>query len=265
MKTLMERMYYKALIIIMLLLCVACSKQLYRTDYQPADITYTNADLLRNFALIALRSEYSVSAQGTQRKPKSMLVSKWIKPVRYMVIDASSDDEIMIENLFKNLSELTQLDIKKADKTANMIITFADKSQRSAIVQNYENTGLTGAALWVLKRWRDRTQNPCIGMLSQPSAGGNINGAFVYIKDELKEPWRKLCIIEEIVQSFGLINDAPEARPSIFNDDQEFAELTEHDEYLLRILYSPEISPSMSAQEALPIAYKLIEKWRNPS
>ena len=31
----------------------------------------------------------------------------------------------------------------------------------------------------------------------------------------------------------GLANDSPEARPSIFNDDEEYALLTGHDEMLL--------------------------------
>ena len=41
----------------------------------------------------------------------------------------------------------------------------------------------------------------------------------------------------------GLPNDSPEARPSLFNDDLEFALLTEHDAILLRMLYDPRLRP----------------------
>ena len=41
----------------------------------------------------------------------------------------------------------------------------------------------------------------------------------------------------------GLPNDSPEARPSLFNDDLEFALLTEHDAVLLRMLYDPRLRP----------------------
>jgi hypothetical protein len=42
----------------------------------------------------------------------------------------------------------------------------------------------------------------------------------------------------------GLANDSRQARPSIFNDDQEFALLTGHDELLLTILYDPACAPA---------------------
>ena len=46
---------------------------------------------------------------------------------------------------------------------------------------------------------------------------------------------------------------AREARPSLFNDDLEFALLTEHDAILLRMLYDPRLRPGMTADEARPL------------
>lgn len=43
------------------------------------------------------------------------------------------------------------------------------------------------------------------------------------------------------------------ARPSIFNDDEEFSLLTRHDELLLRILYDPRLRPGITEAEARPI------------
>ena len=43
----------------------------------------------------------------------------------------------------------------------------------------------------------------------------------------------------------GLANDSPDARPSVFNDDEEFAFLTRHDELLLKMLYDPRLRPGM--------------------
>ena len=70
---------------------------------------------------------------------------------------------------------------------------------------------------------------------------------------------RKSCLQEEITQSLGLTNDSDRARPSIFNDDQEFAVVTEHDEMLLRLLYDPRLRTGMSAQEAMPIAREILD------
>ena len=61
------------------------------------------------------------------------------------------------------------------------------------------------------------------------------------------------CLHEEIAQALGLPNDSNLARPSIFNDDQEFALLTRMDELMLKILYSPELHPGMTADEARPV------------
>ena len=53
-----------------------------------------------------------------------------------------------------------------------------------------------------------------------------------------------------MAQGLGLANDSLAARPSIFNDDEEFALLTPHDELLLRILYDPRMRPGMTPSTA---------------
>ncbi|MCP4818328.1 MAG: DUF2927 domain-containing protein, partial [Shimia sp.] len=58
-------------------------------------------------------------------------------------------------------------------------------------------------------------------------------------------------------QGLGLPNDDPKARPSIFNDDDEFALLTTHDEMLLHMLYDQRLSAGMTVDEARPIIYIL--------
>ena len=67
------------------------------------------------------------------------------------------------------------------------------------------------------------------------------------------------------MQALGLGNDHSEVRPSIFNDDEEFALLTRHDEYLLRILYDPRLKSGMTAEEAVPIVRQIIREMRPES
>ncbi len=74
------------------------------------------------------------------------------------------------------------------------------------------------------------------------------------IRAEHPDLLRLSCLHEEIAQGLGLANDSPLARPSIFNDDEEFGLLTTHDEYLLKMLYDPRIRPGMTAEEAIPVA-----------
>ena len=73
---------------------------------------------------------------------------------------------------------------------------------------------------------------------------------------------RSSCLQEELVQALGLGNDHSDVRPSIFNDDEEFALMTRHDEYLLRILYDPRLKSGMTAEEAMPIVREIIADLR---
>jgi hypothetical protein len=68
---------------------------------------------------------------------------------------------------------------------------------------------------------------------------------------------RLSCLHEEIAQGLGLPNDSPRARPSIFNDDEEFALLTGMDEDMLRLLYNPALKPGMTEEEVRPILREL--------
>ena len=104
-----------------------------------------------------------------------------------------------------------------------------------------------------------RTTYCLVYALSEGNSGAYTR-AFAVIRAEHPDLLRLSCIHEEITQGLGLPNDSPRARPSIFNDDEEFAFLTAHDELLLRILYSPELRPGMSPAEARPIVFSLARR-----
>ncbi len=72
---------------------------------------------------------------------------------------------------------------------------------------------------------------------------------------------RSACIHEELAQGMGLANDSPGARPSIFNDDEEFALLTTHDELLLRMLYDTRLQTGMEPSVAAPIARQIAREY----
>jgi hypothetical protein len=80
------------------------------------------------------------------------------------------------------------------------------------------------------------------------------------VRTEHPDLTRRACYHEELAQGLGLANDDQNARPSIFNDDEEFALLTSHDELLLKILYDPRLQPGMSADEARPIVWSLAQE-----
>ena len=66
--------------------------------------------------------------------------------------------------------------------------------------------------------------------------------AIALIRSEHPDLMQKSCIHEELAQGLGLANDSPHARPSIFNDDDEFATLTRQDELFLKCYTTPNCS-----------------------
>ena len=97
-----------------------------------------------------------------------------------------------------------------------------------------------------------------IGIIGSGGLDSNVyQQAIVVIRAEHPDLLRLSCIHEEIAQGLGLPNDSPRARPSIFNDDEEFALLTRMDEDMLRILYNPALRPGMTEAEARAIVFEL--------
>ena len=91
-----------------------------------------------------------------------------------------------------------------------------------------------------------------------------IESALIYLHGDLQGLYRELCFHEEIAQSLGLFNDDPTVRPSIFNYDEEFVFLTDHDVKLLNILYDDRLRAGMSRTEAMPLVRQIAEELIPP-
>ena len=88
--------------------------------------------------------------------------------------------------------------------------------------------------------------------------------AIAIIRAEHPPLMQRACIEEELAQGLGLANDSPYARPSIFNDDDEFATLTAMDAVMLQILYDHRLQPGMTLEQALPRLHQIAAKLNTP-
>ena len=112
--------------------------------------------------------------------------------------------------------------------------------------------GITPGSLRALRDLRRETY--CAVAAYATGADANTyTAAVAVIRSENPDLLRLSCIHEELAQGLGLANDSPAARPSIFNDDDEFALLTTHDELLLKMLYDKRLKVGLSAAEAAPV------------
>ena len=97
----------------------------------------------------------------------------------------------------------------------------------------------------------------CLVYAAEGRAKGVYVKAVAVVRAEHPMLLRQSCYHEELAQGLGLPNDSPKARPSIFNDDEEFAFLTTQDELLLRMLYDRRLRPGMTAAEGRPIVERI--------
>ncbi len=221
---------------------------------------YSNEQLRRNFMSIAMRAEAADDVDFSG----NISVAKWLTPLRYRLVGANAADARRVEMLVQRLRKLTGIDIAPAYARApNIRLSFVPFRTRNNAVYRLASEGSLGPAVGgMVTRWRDTEREKCLGLISVDPRSGAITKADILIKDELPPRIRNACIVEELVQSLGLMNDDPMARPSIFNDSQEYLDLTSHDEYLLRILYDPRVRPGMTLRQMNPLIQQIIDEVR---
>lgn len=241
------------------------ARGLLRVDGGGPDTRFTDEMLLRNFQNIALKEEYQRDRGLQQAAPgQTSAIKKWVKPVRMVVETGASvspeqarKDRRNVARYAARLSRLTGLPISQVTRGGNFHVMFlsADEMDQVAprilsLVPNADRS-----ALRIFDTLPRETQCIVIAFASTSSEYA-YDAAIAVIRSEHPDLMRQACIHEEIAQGLGLADDSPYARPSIFNDDDEFALLTSHDELLLKLLYDPALKPGMTSEIAMPIVRK---------
>ncbi len=246
---------------------------LLRTDGGGPDTYYSAADLQRNFEQIAFYDEYAAGG-GIRRAARTPgLLRKWTGPVRMNVAfgtnvptEQRAGDADMVARFASRLARVTGHPIAMSNDRPNFTVFFMtadDGGEAQALLRSiYPNVSSANLSLiGNLPR-----QIYCVVMaFGSASSNASYVRAVAFVRAEHPELIRRACVQEEVAQGLGLANDSPRARPSIFNDDDEFAYLTTHDEELLRLLYNPALRPGMTLDEARPILRGLIAARSGPS
>ncbi len=231
-----------------------------RTDRGGPDAKFGPSALARNFLAVAFYEEFSQRDGALVARPREVRLQRWTGPVRLMVEFGASIPEgqrqrdlAEIRGLASRLSALTGLSVSLVADNPNFRIAIDNPSERRAIGARLLAFLPTASAGAVRSAAAMKADVYCTVFSSMSGKSSNYDRAFVVIRGELPDLMRRSCLHEEIAQGFGLINDSPKARPSIFNDNEEFALLTRQDELLLKLLYDPRLRPGMTLAEARPI------------
>ncbi len=231
-----------------------------RTATAPEDVVFTAEDLAQAFEKIVFRYEFHFENGRLVNEPLEKPLKRWSGHIRYRLTgDAVTEQDAQtVAELTGRLSRLTGLSFERVTGRHDMLISIASRKGRKRVSRNLKKAGLK-AYRERYDIWRETPGWVCGATLSSDwRAPGRLVYAHVFIGAEATGVLRRACLHEEIAQSLGLTNDSPDARPSIFNDDQEFALLTRHDALLMRALYDQRLSPGMGADEAMPIARRIL-------
>ncbi|OYU41425.1 MAG: hypothetical protein CFE33_01305 [Pseudorhodobacter sp. PARRP1] len=240
---------------------------LLRTDGGGPDTPYTDRMLADNFVRIALYDEYDRSGSSTVQRQTTSALRRWQQPVRVGLRFGASvsaqmraTDTARVGSYLQRLQGLTGHSIRLDDNRPNFWVYIVSEDERAALSPTLRAAmpGLTANDVSGITAMQRSTY--CIVYAQSAGASGVYTGAFAVIRAEHPDLLRLSCIHEEIAQALGLPNDSPKARPSIFNDDEEFALLTTQDEKMLQMLYNPALRPGMTEAEARPIIETLARR-----
>ncbi len=243
------------------------SQGLLRTDMGGADAPFTDRNLTDNFLKIALYEEYARGQISTVRGVNPIRLLRWNQPVRMKLIfgdsvpqDRRATDTLRVASYLARLSLLTGHQIALNDSNPNFWVHIASIDERQALgpMLSSELRELTPGQIASVTAM-DRDTYCQVLTQSNPITSAYV-AAVAVIPSEQPDLLRLSCIHEELAQALGLPNDSNAARPSIFNDDEEFALLTRQDELMLRILYNPALRPGMTETEARPIVEMLASR-----
>lgn len=204
-----------------------------------------------SFEKIALRREYSTNA-------KQNMIRKWLRPIRVYVQSTVGDSNLQKEMVgvqINHLASITghRIGFVNSIDSANLILVFTLKKN---IKNSMKSLGLYNNGSDAILQ-----EAACLGTITAANNGEILNAAIHIPVDSTRYSGVFLnCIVEEITQVMGLLNDSAEVFPSIFNDQSVDGYLSGLDYLLLKLLYHPKIRAGMKEDQVRIIVTGLLSE-----
>lgn len=234
---------------------------LLRTESIAEDQALTPERLAEDFIEIALRDEYRREGGNLVASSHPAPLRRWESPVRLQIEYGDSVSpgvrsriRTQVGAFASRLQNASGHPVSVVTGGGNFTILVLSEDERRRIGPRLHQLvpGIPPADVNAMENLA--MQNYCTVFAYSRGAAPVYVQAVALLRSELPLRLEISCIHEELAQGMGLANDSPAARPSIFNDDEEFAYLTRHDELLLKMLYDPRMRPGMTDAEARPVA-----------
>lgn len=240
------------------------ARRMMRTDDGADDVVITASRLANTYIDIALHDEHPGSGR---RAGAPSVLRRWETPVRYSLEFGPSvsraqrvADYGRVRRLVSTLATETDHDIALTplgQTDGNFHVLVLSETERldagdrlRALIPGIDE----GAVRLITDLSRDTF---CIALAFSRDGSARYTEAVAVVRAEHPDLTREACYHEELAQGLGLASDSDRARPSIFNDNQEFAFLTVLDTLMLRLHYDPRLHAGMTEREARPIIFSI--------
>jgi hypothetical protein len=244
------------------------ARGLMRTDSGADAMAISAGRLADLYAEIALRDEYLRTSRGFISRSSAANLRRWEEPVRFRLEFGASvppgvrtADHGEVAALVRRMSSATRHPMRLLPpgtaEGGNFHVLVLSEAERRAIGPRLRALvpGIDPAAVRLVTDMPRETF--CMVLAFSRRGDDAYTDAVAIIRAEHPDLTRLACYHEELAQGLGLANDSLLARPSVFNDNQEFALLTALDLLLLRLHYDPRLAPGMSDAEARPIVLRI--------
>ncbi|MBC6436830.1 MAG: DUF2927 domain-containing protein [Rhodobacteraceae bacterium] len=238
-----------------------------RTDGGGSDTPVTARSLAANFERIALFNEYRLTGGRFTQEQTPSILRRWRGPVRIQAHFGASvpreiqdRDRAILGIYATRLARVTGHPIRHVYSGGNFHVLYLnrDEQRTAGPLLRQILPGIGDETIDEIIRL-PRSIFCTVHAFSRADDDPVYIAAIAMVRAEHPELLRRSCVHEEVAQGLGLPNDSPVARPSIFNDDEEFALLTRHDELLLRMLYDNRLRPGMRPADAQPIVRRMAD------
>lgn len=239
------------------------ARGMMRTDSGADSMAFSAGRLADIYVEIALRDEYLRTARGFTSRTSAANLRRWTEPVRYRLEFGDSvppamrnRDHAEVATLVNRMSSAARHPMRLlppgTPEGGNFHVLVLSEGERRAVAPRLRTLvpGIDEAAVRLVTEMPRETF--CMVLAFSRRDDDAYSDAIAIIRAEHPDLTRLACYHEELAQGLGLANDSLQARPSVFNDNQEFALLTALDLLLLRLHYDPRLAPGMSEAEARP-------------
>lgn len=201
-----------------------------------------DAAILDGFSRVVFGAEFrGVFSDDTYLK-------RFAAPVRFRVenraaIDRTAAVRGFVRQIGRSVAGL-EAGMAGRDEPANFVVHVVDRAA-------YQRTGRE-----IYRNPFMRVPGNCIVRAVYGRAG--ISHADAILVSDEGEPLFRRCLVEEILQGLGPLNDDADAPQSVFNDTSRLTTFGPYDRLILNMLYDARLQPGMSMAAAKPLLPKVL-------